>query len=422
MSGGRETNRDEKLDEALEETFPASDPIAVGRTEHLGAPPDLDQHPHGSAQVVTRDSAGRVEVLFNPFSVKSLRLKNRFVMAPMTRSFSPQGVPTPKVAAYYRRRASEVGLIISEGTVIDRPAASNDPDVPHFHGERALEGWKQVIDEVHAAGGAMAPQLWHMGVMRQHTSGWTPPAPFEGPSGLVMPGEPGGVAMSDSDVADTISAFGRAAGHAKRLGFDAVEIHGAHGYLLDQFFWAGLNKRTDHFGGTTLPERSRFAVEVVKAVRAAVGGDFPISIRLSQWKQQDFAVKLAKSPEELAGWVMPLSDAGVDLFHCSQRRFWQPEFEGSDLNFAGWVKKLTGKPTITVGSVGLSGEFIAAFQGESSHPSPLDELLRRFERGDFDLVAVGRAILSDPQWVTKIRENRPQHLRDFTREALATLH
>lgn len=170
-----------------------------------------------------------------------------------------------------------------------------------------------------------------------------------------------------------------------------------------------------------MPERSRFAIEVVRAVRSAVGEDFAVILRLSQWKQQDFAVKLARTPDEMAAWLNPFAEAGVDIFHCSQRRFWQPEFEGSDLNFAGWAKKLTGRPSITVGSVGLSGEFIAAFQGESSRPDPLDELIRRLTRGDFDLVAVGRAMLSDPHWVSKIREGRHEQLKDFTREALATL-
>lgn len=411
-----------QLNRALTDTFLASDPVAIGRTEDIGLPSDHGPDPGGFAQAELNDSSKEMKSLFRSFSLKSLKLKNRIVMAPMTRSFSPTGIPTPEVAAYYGRRAGEVGLIISEGTVIDRPASSNDPDVPHVYGNQALEGWKRVIDEVHAAGGAMAPQIWHMGVMHPHTSGWVPPAPFEGPSGFLVPGEQTGVEMSDRDIAETIAAFGRAAGDAKRLGFDAVEIHGAHGYLIDQFFWAGMNKRSDAWGGATLPERGRFAVEVVKAVRAAVGEEFAVILRLSQWKQQDFAVKLAKTPDEMEAWLTPLADVGVDIFHCSQRRFWQPEFEGSDLNFAGWAKKLTGRATITVGSVGLSGEFIAAFQGESSHPSSLDELLRRFERGDFDLVAVGRAILSDPQWPTKIREGRSEQLRDFTRDALATLY
>jgi 2,4-dienoyl-CoA reductase-like NADH-dependent reductase (Old Yellow Enzyme family) len=111
----------------------------------------------------------------------------------------------------------------------------------------------------------------------------------------------------------------------------------------------------------------------------------------------------------------------VDIFHCSQRRFWEPEFEGSDLNFAGWAKKLTGKTTITVGSVGLNGEFLAAFKGESSDPSSLDELLRRFDRGDFDLVAVGRPLLADPNWVSKIKEGKTSELKGFSKEALAEL-
>ncbi len=363
-----------------------------------------------------------LDALFRPFSLKSLHLKNRVVMAPMTRSFSPDGIPTPDVTAYYRRRAAQVGLIVSEGTVVDRPASSNDPNIPRFHGEKPLAGWRDVITQVHAAGGAMAPQLWHMGIVRPHRSGWMPPAPFEGPSGLVMPPEErGGTIMSQSDIADVIAAFAKAAGDAKRLGFDTVELHGAHGYLLDQFFWAGLNKRTDRFGGATLAERSRFAIEIVKAVRAEVGEGFPILLRLSQWKQQDFAVQLAKSPAEMEAWLTPLADAGVDIFHCSQRRFWQPEFEGSALNFAGWAKKLTGKATITVGSVGLSGEFVAAFQGEASQPSPLDELLRRLDAGEFDLVAVGRALLSDPEWVAKIREGRDEQLKDFSRDMLKTL-
>ncbi|MCY1078742.1 NADH:flavin oxidoreductase [Archangium lansingense] len=360
--------------------------------------------------------------LFRPFTHKSLTLKNRIVMAPMTRSFSPSGVPTSDVAAYYRRRAEgDVGLILSEGTVVNRPSAKNDPNVPNFHGEQALTGWKRVIDEVHAAGGKMGPQLWHVGSARNPMANWVAPPPVDAPSGLSSPGKRFTEPMTDEAIADTIAAFGKAAGEAKRLGFDVVEIHGAHGYLVDQFFWAGTNERTDAFGGATLAERSRFAAEVVKSIRAAVGKDMVVILRLSQWKQQDFTFKLAKTPEEMESWLTPLVEAGTDILHCSQRRFWEPEFEGSELNFAGWAKKLTGKPTITVGSVGLSGEFTAAFRGESSKPASLDNLLRRLEREEFDLVAVGRALLADPQWVRKVREDRHDELQDFHKEALARL-
>lgn len=360
--------------------------------------------------------------LFRPFTHKSLTLKNRIVMAPMTRSFSPGGVPTPEVAAYYRRRAEgDVGLILSEGTVVARPSAKNDPNVPDFHGEQALAGWKRVIDEVHAAGGKMGPQLWHVGSARNPQAQWVAPPPVDAPSGLSSPGKRFTEPMTDEAIADTISAFGKAAADAKRLGFDVVEIHGAHGYLIDQFFWSGTNVRTDAFGGATLAERSRFAAEVVKSIRAAVGQDMVVILRLSQWKQQDFTVKLAQTPAEMESWLTPLVEAGTDILHCSQRRFWEPEFEGSELNFAGWAKKLTGKPTITVGSVGLSGEFLAAFQGESSKPASLDNLLRRLEREEFDLVAVGRALLADAQWARKVREARHDELQDFHKEALARL-
>ncbi len=360
--------------------------------------------------------------LFSPFNLKTLNLKNRIVMAPMTRSFSPNGIPTDEVAAYYQKRAEgEVGLILSEGTVIDRPSSSNDANVPHFHGDEALKGWKKVIEEVHAAGGSMGPQIWHMGIMDNHQSGWVPPVPFEGPSGLNRPDFRNGVSMTEKDIEDTILAFGQAASDAKRLGFDTIEIHGAHGYLIDQFFRSETNLRTDIYGGKTLPERNRFAIEVVKEIRKQVGNDFAVIMRFSQFKPSDYNYKLAKNPQELEAWLTPIVDAGVDILHCSQRRFWEPEFEDSDLNFAGWAKKVTGAPTITVGSVGLSGDFFGAFAGESSEPTSLEELNRRFDRGDFDLVAVGRPLLSDPNWVAKIKAGKTDQLKGFSKEALGAL-
>ena len=364
-----------------------------------------------------------LDALFQPFRLKSLELKNRIVMAPMTRSQSPDGRPTQAVIDYYARRAgAEVGLIVSEGTVIHRSASANDPKVPRFWGQDSLEVWKQVIDEVHAAGGIMAPQLWHVGSVKSQNQAWDP-GPIDSPSGIGRIDQPPiGEPLTDAEIADVVDAYGRAAGDAKAIGFDAVELHGAHGYLIDQFFWDATNRRAGSYGGASLPERSRFALEVLKSVRAAVGEDFPVILRLSQWKGQAFDTKLAATPQEMEAWLTPLAEAGADCFHCSQRRFWEPEFEGSDLNFAGWAKKVTGKPSITVGSVGLSGEFISGFGGESSQPASLDELMRRLERGDFDLVAVGRALLADPYWVQKIRQGRTGELKDFSREAMATLY
>jgi 2,4-dienoyl-CoA reductase-like NADH-dependent reductase (Old Yellow Enzyme family) len=362
------------------------------------------------------------DALFQPFEFKGLKLPNRVVMAPMTRSMSPGGIATNEVAAYYARRAAaDVGLIISEGTGVERPASVNDPDIPRFHGEAELAAWKGVIGAVHAAGGLMAPQLWHVGGVRSRREDWVPAGPYDSPSGLSRPGHRFTDPMSDADIADAIEAFASAAASAKRLGFDAVELHGAHGYLIDQFFWEGTNERNDLFGGPSVGERASFAAEILKSVRRATGPDFPVIIRLSQWKLQDFEAKNAPTPADLEAWLQPLADAGADAFHCSQRRFWEPEFEGSDLNFAGWAKKLTGKVAITVGSVGLSGEFIASYGGEASKPASLDRLLAMLERGDFDLVAVGRALLQDANWARKVRDGRTSELMDFDRSAMATL-
>lgn len=360
--------------------------------------------------------------LFKPFESGSLKLKNRIVMAPMTRAFSPTGVPGPDVAGYYRRRAENgVGLIITEGTIINHPAAAADRGVPHFYGEDALEGWARVVSEVHEAGGKIAPQIWHTGTARQKENFPDSNVDPIGPSGLSLTGESVSEPLTVEEICGLVQAYAQAALDAKRIGFDAVEIHGAHGYLIDQFFWDVTNKRTDEYGGD-LVGRSRFAVEVIEAVRAAVGPDFPIIFRFSQWKPVDYDAKLAANPEELERFLAPLTAAGVDIFHASTRRFWEPEFEGSDLNLAGWARKLTGKSAITVGSVGLDSEFTSLFEkGTGGQPAGIDNLIERLERGDFDLVAVGRALLADPAWAAKIREDRTDELRPFTREALSTL-
>jgi 2,4-dienoyl-CoA reductase-like NADH-dependent reductase (Old Yellow Enzyme family) len=361
--------------------------------------------------------------LFSSFESEKLCLPNRLVMAPMSRYLSPNNVPGENVAAYYQRRArSGVGLIISEGTFIPLASASGYQQVPNFYGEEALAGWKRVIDAVHQEGGKMFPQLWHVGSYRDAALG----SPAWSPSGVANPNlehQPPLHVMTSTDIEALIEAYACAAASAQTLGFDGLEIHAAHGYLIDEFFWSETNHRTDQWGGDW-DNRTRLACEIVKAVRQRVGEHFPIAMRISQWKQQDYQAKMAHSPAELEQWLRPLVDAGVDIFHASTRRFWQPEFADlaglseheQGLNFAGWVKRITGKITISVGSVGLdSSSFEAA--GVAS-VLPVEE---RLKHAEFDLIAVGRAVLADPQWPAKIQSGAYDRIIPFDKKQLATL-
>ncbi len=363
------------------------------------------------------------DVLFEPFRLKGLSLPNRIVMAPMTRSKSPDQIPNDTVAAYYRARAAGgVGLILTEGTSPEHKSASNDVNVPAFFGGKSLEGWAKVLKEVKAAGGHIMPQLWHQGIVRHAGTGPYPTEKSMGPSGLSRPDKKVAEPMTDSEIADVIAGFAKSAGYAKELGFDGVELHGAHGYIIDEFFWEGTNQRDDRYGGS-LEKRASFAVDITRAVRKAVGEDYPLLLRFSQWKQQDFTARLAHTPTELERFLGPLADAGVDMFHCSTRRFWEPEFPetGSDMNLAGWTKKLSGKPTMTVGSVSLNADFITAFHTAGAETTGIDRLLEMLERGDLDLVAVGRALIVNPDWPNKVRAGHFDQLKPYAPEALATL-
>ena len=366
--------------------------------------------------------------LFTPIKLGNLSLKNRVVMAPMTRTFSPGGIPNDLVVAYYERRAkNDVGLIITEGTCINHKAANGYPNVPYIYGDEALSGWKKVVDAVHTAGGKIVPQLWHVGAIRQANKGAGPDETVPGysPSGIVAKGKTSGVAMSSEDVQETIDAFIQAAVDSKAIGFDGVELHGAHGYLIDQFFWEETNQRDDQYGGD-IAGRTKFAVDIIKGIKEKCGADFPIILRFSQWKQQNYSAKLAHTPEELEKFLKPLSDAGVDIFHCSTRRFWEEEFTGSSLNLAGWTKKITGKPCITVGSVGLNNSFIDEEKRDMVESSEVandsfEQLSQRLNNEEFELVAIGRALLQDPEWVLKVRENRLDQLSDYTKKSLMSL-
>jgi len=317
-----------------------------------------------------------------PTTLGKLPLSSHFVMAPMTRKRSPNGIPTPENAAYYRRRAEAgIGLIITEGALIGHPSASHETGVPRLTPGPAEEGWRTVTGEVHRAGGRIAAQIWHLGSERRPAAtAWTPST------------------MTIKDIDQLLMAYGESARTAVSAGFDAVEIHAAHGYLLDEFLWPRTNRRTDRYGGPPAA-RAAFPAEVIRAVRGNIPADMPLIVRFSQFKERDYAARIAETPAELAVILESFAEAGADVLHASQRRFWEPAFDGDPANLAGWAKRLTGLPAITVGSVGLD-------------PDRLADL----EKQDFDLVALGRVLLGTPDWVTLATSGRRGEIRPYRKD------
>ena len=385
-----------------------------------------------TAQQATEHLNTRTDRLFEPFEAGSLQLRYRIVMAPMTRNFSPQGVPGDNVAAYYRRRAEGgVGLIVTEGAWVPHPSAANDANVPDFHGAAALAGWANVVAEVHAAGAKIMPQLWHVGLIRKQPTrdqpgGHAARADQIGPSGITggfgHPLQQVSEPMSLNDIDAVIESFAVAAASACSLGFDGVALHGAHGYLIDQFLWHATNQRTDKYGGSHRA-RATFAAEIVTEIKRRTRADFPVIFRFSQWKSQDYNARIADKPGDLEALLGPLVDAGVDLFDCSQRRFWEPAFAGSGRTLAGWTRKLTDCPTIAVGSVGLDVDFMTSLfvRGTRANAVGLEGLLDRMDEGEFDLVGVGRALLADPEWANKIKSGHAEAIVPFTPQVLGAL-
>ena len=226
--------------------------------------------------------------LFTPFQVGALSLPNRLVMAPMTRSRANNegNVPTDSTVEYYRQRAS-AGLIITEGSQVSQQGVGY-VNTPGIYSEAQVAGWKKVTDAVHAAGGRIFIQLWHVGRISHpfFHNGELPVAPSAVKPTDVMAYTANGMeeipaprALELSEIPGVVDQFRQGAKNAKAAGFDGVEIHGANGYLLDQFIQDGTNQRTDAYGGS-VENRARFVLEVVQAVVEVLGAD-RVGIRLA---------------------------------------------------------------------------------------------------------------------------------------------
>ena len=358
--------------------------------------------------------------LYTPFQLGPLTLPNRFVLPGMQRQWCEDGTPLPKLGDYYRRCVEGgVGLVITESCAVDHTSSTQVPFFTRIT-SATQDAWAGIVAEVKSAGGLMMMQLWHEGAIRQE-GGEGPWAqyPTLSPSGLAHGARPNGRAATLEELEDIKQAFVRSALLAQSIGVDGVEVHAAHGYLLDQFLWAETNRREDGYGGDDIRHRARFPAEIVAAIRDATGPDFVIGFRFSQWKEVNFNTRVVDTTDELKTMLAILRAAGVDVFHASARRFWLPEWDGSDLGIAGWSKRLTDAPVIAVGSVGLDIDVMENFLGQeatSTGEEGLRELVRRFGNGEFDLISVGRGHIGDQGIINKMRDGRLGEIRGFTRK------
>jgi 2,4-dienoyl-CoA reductase-like NADH-dependent reductase (Old Yellow Enzyme family) len=272
------------------------------------------------------------------FSLNGVELTNRFAVAPMTRvSASAEGSPSQAMLEYYRRFAlGGFGLVISEGLYTDQTFSQGYLNQPGLADDTQASGWKKITEAIHDEGSKMFAQLMHAGALsqgnrfRNHTVGPSAVQPkgdqmhfYQGEGRYPVP-----VAMSEAQIAEVIDGFARSASRAVRLGgFDGIEIHGANGYLLDQFLTESTNERTDRWGGNSA-KRMAMHVDVVKAVKRELAGIAPVGIRISQGKVNDFTSKWSGAEADAKAIFSALIDAEVDFIHVTDFEAWQPAFPG----------------------------------------------------------------------------------------------
>lgn len=365
---------------------------------------------------------GEPDPLFTPVRVNATTARNRFVLPAMQRGTRDYR-PTTGMADTLRRTAEGgSGVIISEGAAPDHPAAYWQP-VFGIIGRRTVDDWRRVAHAVLGTGDVLfLMQLWHPGALRLALDGVPNPYPDHpalSPSGLVQEDRPNGVAMTRRDLEETKEAYVQSALIAREVGARGIEVHCAHGYLLDLFLWHETNRRDDEYGGATLAERAAYPAEIVSAIRAATGPDFVISCRFSQWKEVDYGARIAEHPDDLGPFLARMRDAGVDMFHVSTRRFDTAAWSELDSrrSLASWVKTMTDRPVVAIGSVGLTTDLARdIFDNEDPELRVEEDILRvrsGLEAGDFDLIGVGRAQIANTDLVNRVRDGDFAGMRDF---------
>lgn len=337
--------------------------------------------------------------LYEPYNLNGLELKNRFLMAPMTRSrtIEPENIPNDLMATYYSQRA-EAGIIITEATQISLQGKGY-AKTPGIYTTKQIEGWKKITNAVHNAGSKIFLQLWHVGrVSSSKVNGLQPIAPSsilaKNTNVYVFDGAPNGDAtfvptetpkeMSDSDIQQVIQEFTQAAKNAIEAGFDGVEIHGANGYLIDQFLRSNSNNRTDQYGGNK-ENRIRFLLEISQAV-ANVTGKEKVGIRLSPYISFKDMVDV-EILDTIMLAVLQLEKIGISYIHLSEADW--DDAPQIPIEFRHELRKNFSNTIIVTGN---------------KTPDEAEELLKE---NLVDIIGFGRSFLSNPDYPTRVKINAP---------------
>lgn len=362
------------------------------------------ERPAGDAQTAP---AG----LFTPLRVGGLSLPNRLAVAPMTRvSATPEGHATEQMADYCGAfAAGGFGLVVTEGIYTDKAHAQGYLFQPGLADDAQRDAWRTVVDRVHAHGGRIVAQLMHAGALSQgnpHRIATKAPSVVL-PRGQQMPFYRGEgpyrmpEAMSAEDISEAVEGFAHAARRAREAGFDGVEIHGANGYLLDQFLTAHTNLREDHYGGS-LANRLRLTVEVVEAVRRATTGRFVVGVRTSQGKVNDFTHKWEGGEADAAQIFAKLGALPIDYLHTTEFEAWRPAFGEHGPSLAALARQHVSMPVLANGSL---------------HDATQAEGM--VARREADFVSLGRGALTHADWPARLRAGEAHE--SFDRGLLAPI-
>lgn len=339
-------------------------------------------------------------------------LRNRYAVAPMTRvSATENGLATENMVNYYKRFAKGgFGLIITEGIYTDSLFSQGYPFQPGISNVEQALAWKPVVDNIHTYRSLVFAQLMHAGALNQgnrFTQHSVAPSAIQ-PKGKQMTfyygeGEYGTPhAISDTEISDVIDGFVSAAVASKQIaGFDGIEVHGANGYLLDQFMTDYTNTRTDKWGGDT-KARLGLTLDIFNNIRKAVGDDYPVGVRISQGKVNDFTHKWAGAEQDAEIIFGSLADAGVDFIHVTEFEAWKPAFGGEGDSLVALAKRYAPKIKIIA-------------NGGLHDPDRAVEVL---EQGA-DIIAIGKGALSNPDLPTRMILGNP--LNEISTEMLAPI-